>query len=97
MKLTYCSFVNSSACLGYLNATTVVILEGHHAPLDAANLALELNLIGDTGQFISLPIPEELEELYAAHVNRPISAEEARLLFEAKSIREWDDEAGERG
>lgn len=94
MKLTYCSFVDSDRPLGNgLFQCTVVILEGHLEPLDAANLVLEQRLLtGGTGEFFASPIPEELEAIHAPHTNRAIPAEEARVLFAAKSVREWQEE-----
>src|SRR5882724_7322548 len=106
MKLTYCSFV-SQATGGLWNALlnpkaglqprvedrcTIVILEGHHEQLAACNLCLEQKLIGGDGQFLSWLVPDEFEELYGQHVGRSIPGDEARVLFDAKSLGEWDKE-----
>ncbi len=90
MKLTYCSFVDSDRPIGGgLFQNTIVILEGHHEPLDAANLCIRGKLIGHNGQFLSWPVPEELESLYAPHAGRSMTGEEAGPLFGGMSIKQW--------
>ncbi len=89
--LTYCSFVDSDRPLGGgLLQNTIVILEGHHEQLAACNICLEKKLIGSNGEFLSWPVPEEHEPQYAPHVGRSIPGEEARVLFDGMSTREWD-------
>ena len=92
MKLTYCSFVDSDKPLGDgLFQNTIVILDGHHEQLDAASLCIAQGLIGSNGEFRSWLVPDEFVERYALHVGRAISGEEARVLFDGRSFREWED------
>ena len=94
MKLTYCSFVDSDRPIGGgLFRNTVVVLEGHHEQLPAWNLCIEKNLLVgvQNGEFRSWLVPEEHEALYAPHVGRPMTGEEARALFDGRSFREWDE------
>lgn len=92
MKLTYCSYVNAARPIGDgLFECTVVILEGHHEPLDAANICLANISFGGHGEFYAWPVPEEHEAQYAPHVGRAIPGEEARALFDACTVKEWDE------
>ncbi len=93
MKLTYCSFAIDDDP----EHTIIVVLEGHYATqMDAVNafMSLMTGQIGQVpdGQFISWPIPEELSEIYAPHLHRLIGSDEARVLFDAKSLGEWEDD-----
>ncbi len=92
-KLTYCSFAIDDVP----DHTIVVILSDHYpTQMAAANAFSELltGLLGQVpdGQFISWSIPDNLTETYAPHVGRVLSSAEARELFGAKSLGEWDDE-----
>ena len=96
MTLTFCSFAHDGS-----NRCTVVILPNHYRSQMEAYAAARPWLEGTDGrvpdgQFISWQIPDELTELYAPQVGRAIDGEEARRLFEAKSLGEWlEDEQKE--
>jgi len=89
--LTYCSFADDDGCKG------VVILEGAFDPLQAARRAGELG-VNPGGELIAVPcndeepdVPALLFEAMAANVHRLIPVAEARVLFEARSIREHEE------
>lgn len=90
--LTYCSFALQSRCLG------VVILKGRHDVATAAKKCLRLG-INPGGELVAVAcssndpdIPSKIFEAMAANTHRLIPAEEARVLFEAKSLRELAEE-----
>lgn len=91
--LTYCSFADLPGCLG------VVILEGELDPVQAARKAQHLG-INPGGQLAAVSctdadpdVPQHIFAAMAANVNRLISPEEARQLFEAKTV--WEHRAEE--
>lgn len=91
--VTYCSFAEPGVCLG------VVVLTGDLSVVAAAQLAWELG-INPGGQMMAAPckendpdVPRDIFEAMWANRNRVISPDEARRLFEAKSIREFEEES----
>lgn len=86
MRLTYCSFAtDEEGCRG------VLILEGHLDPIEASLTASAMRM-NPGGEMVAIKVPEDLEEIevYAANRNRLMTGAEARELFQAKSIREWE-------
>lgn len=96
MKITYCSFADSDRPLGNgLFHCTVVILEGHHAPLAAADICIEKQLItGTNGEFYAFIVPPEHEKKYEPYVGRAMGGDEARGIFDAMSVAEWKEFMG---
>lgn len=93
-EVTYCSFASNGGCLG------VCILNGFLDPVQASKEARRLK-INPGGELLAVPCKETDEDLppYAFETmwvnrNRLIPVEEATVLFDAKSIRELDDELG---
>jgi hypothetical protein len=92
-SLTYCSFAtDEDGCRG------VCILEGALSPIEAANKAWSLG-INPGGELVAVAcnkgdtdVPPNLFAIMKSNTNRLIPAEEARELFEAKSIREFQEE-----
>ncbi len=87
--ITYCSFALPERSLG------VVILPGRHDEIEAA-LKCHALKINPGGELIVAVTSEE--EIGAEQFNvlwrhrlRLIAPDEARRLFGAKSIKEWDD------
>ena len=91
--VTYCSYAtDEDGCLG------VCILEGDLNPVQAALKAKELG-ISPGGQLLAVAcnrkdpeMPPEEFAIMEANINRLIPPEEARTLFEAKSIKEFEIE-----
>jgi len=91
--VTYCSFATDEAgCLG------VCILEGSLDPVAASKMAWGLK-INPGGQLMAIScqetdedVPLSIFEAMWANRGRLISGAEARDLFEAKSVRELDEE-----
>jgi hypothetical protein len=90
--VTYCSFATDECCPG------VCILDGILDPVAAAITAHTLG-INLGGQLVAMPcyesdsdIPPDIFEIMWINRNRLISAEEAKGLFEAKSVHEFDTE-----
>lgn len=70
MKLTLCSLTSDD------KISTYMILKDHRPSLEAANICCHLGMIVTAGDFRSMPVPEDLEALYAPHVDRILTAEE---------------------
>lgn len=88
--LTYCSFADDDGCKG------VVILEGALDPVQAAIRAHALG-VNPGGELLAIPcndeepdVPAHLFEAMAANAHRLIPVDEARVLFEALSIGEYE-------
>ncbi len=91
MKLTYCSF----AIDDNPDNTIVVILRGHYLDQVDAALAWGRFMVSSgvpvtEGELLSWKILDEFVDLYAPHVERVIPAAEARELFGAKTLGEWN-------
>lgn len=91
-SITYCSFAELHRCLG------VVILTGALDPVAAAKRAWALK-INPGGQLMAVPcsetdsdVPPEIFEAMWSNRDRLIPGDEARGLFEARSIRELEEE-----
>lgn len=87
--VTYVSFAEPGKCLG------VLILNGDLDVIEAAKTAYALGL-NPGGQVMAITahhddkdIPPGMFEIMLANTNRLIPAEEARNLFDARSIREF--------
>lgn len=95
LPLTYCSFASA-----IISEARALVLDGALTPMAAYARAKELNLIPDTLcaniQLIAYPVPPAPEvadweyEAYLANRNRLIPLEEARKLFGAKALSEWE-------
>jgi|SRR6188508_3304691 len=88
--LTYCSFADDDGCLG------IVILEGELLPAAAAKRAHTLG-VNPGGELLALPViegdhelPPGMFERMAGLTNRLFSKDEAVVLFEARSIRDYE-------
>ena len=77
MKLTLCSLTTDD------QVTTYLLLNGHRPPLEAANICCRLGMIATTGDFRSMPVPEDMEALYTPFVDRIMTAGE----FEAIEVQ----------
>ena len=91
--VTYCSFAEPGKCLG------VVVLTGELDVVTSAQLAWKLG-INPGGQMMAAScketdpdVPTEIFEAMWVNRDRLIPGDEARELFEAKSIREFEEEA----
>jgi hypothetical protein len=92
-KLTYCSFAVKDKCLG------VLILEGSLDPVQAAKVAWTKKL-NPGGEVLAMPcteedpdIPSKIFEAMWENRDKLLTGDEARKLFEAKSIKEFDEES----
>lgn len=90
--VTYCSFANEGTCLG------VCILNGSLGPVEASRMAHSLS-INPGGELLVVAcqetdedIPLKIFEAMWENRDRLIPVSEARILFEAKSIREFEQE-----
>lgn len=93
-KLTYCSFATPQKCLG------VCVLEGNLSPVEACKVAWQKN-INPGGELFACEcaednpdVPGEVFEVMWANRDRLIPAEEARALFDCKSLGEFEAAAG---
>jgi hypothetical protein len=91
--VTYCSFADETGCLG------VVVLEGVLGVVDAARMCHALG-VNPGGEMLVASCdelsPDVEPRVFSAmwdNRNRLISGDEARRLFEAKSLREWEADA----
>jgi hypothetical protein len=89
-SVTYCSFADPGKCLG------IVILEGNIGVIEAARKAHRLN-INPGGEVVAVfckesdnDIPKEIFEAMWNNQNRLIPVDEAKVLFDAVSRREYE-------
>jgi hypothetical protein len=89
---TYCSFVQAGKCVG------ACILEGAFDAIQASKVSWRLG-INPGGELMVITfretdpdIPPDLLEAMLANVGRFVPVEEARELFQAKTMRELREE-----
>ena len=90
-QITYCSFATKTECLG------VVVLDGNFNAVQACFRTRERGLNPGKGELMVVScketdedVPSEIFEAMWNNRNRLIPAEEARLLFDAASLKEMD-------
>ncbi len=93
VPLTYCSFASAIP-----SEARVLLLDGNLTPMEAFARIKAFGLIPTSQcehiELIAYPVPGEVEDweyqAYLANRYRLIELDEARALFEAKPISEWD-------